>query len=175
MSRLKKWALIALGAGVALVLAFSAGRFSKPSEVIEAHVFHTVTVEKVVEKVVEKRIEVAAKARVITRTVTVQGEVHEVIVEREVTRAEAEKHVERETDKAIDTSGKTETITKNDAPRLTVMVLAGVDLNPAWQPIPSAGPLALGLAVNYRIAGPLVVGAWGVHTGAFGVGVGAQF
>lgn len=171
MSTLKKWAAIVLGALVALALAFSAGRFSKPSEVIEAHVFHAFAVEKVVEKIVVEK----AKAQVVyvDRTITKEGAVHEVVVTKTV---EAEKTVaDRTADKLTDTSAKAETITKNDAPRLTVMVLAGVDLKPAWQPITGAGPLALGIAVNYRIAGPLVVGAWGVHTGAFGVGVGAQF
>lgn len=156
---------------VALVAAFSAGRFSKPSEVIEAHVFHTVTVEKVVEKIVE----VKAKARVVyvDRVIKTDGEIVEKIVEREVEKTETK--AERETDKATDSAAKTETITKNDAPRLTVMVLAGYQHGPAVNLIPNVGPFSVGASVTYRFAGPFTAGAVVTSTGGVWGGVGLQF
>lgn len=170
IDRIKRnWHIVALVA--VAVLAFGAGRYATPTKVVTK----TETVEHVVEYVVEKVVEVKAKAQVVyvDRVITKEGEVHERIVTKTVER-EATK-TDREADKEVKTDTKTAKTVISDAPRLTVMVLAGVDLSPAWQPITGAGPLALGVAVSYRIAGPLTVGVWGVHTGAFGVGLGAQF
>lgn len=171
MNPIVKKLCIALGCVVALALAFSAGRFAAPAKIHVAQVIQTVTVEKVVEKVVT--VEAKAVVRYVDRVVTKEGEIREKIVEREVERKKTESDTEH--DKAETSEAKTEKLTVNDYPRLTVMVLAGADLNPAWQPIPGAGPLALGVAVNYRIAGPFVVGAFGLHTGVFGIGLGATF
>jgi len=179
MSVWKKRLMVALGALAALVLAFSAGRFAAPSKIITAtqirFVTRTETVTKTVE--VEKHTEAKAQVVYVDRVIYKDGTVHEKTetrtVETEKTDAKTDSTADAKTDSTADT--KTTQVITNDAPRLTVMVLAGADLKPIWQPIPNAGPLALGLAVNYRIAGPLVIGAWGVHTGAFGVAVGAQF
>lgn len=179
MSPWKKRGLIALGVLVALVAAFSAGRFSKPSEVIEAHVFHTVTVEKVIEKVVEKKIEVKAKARVVyvDRVIKPDGEVHEKVTEREAeaTETKTDTTAERDLEKSTDTAAKTETITKNDAPRLTVMVLAGYQHAPAVNLIPNVGPFSLGVSATYRFAGPFTAGALVTSTGGVWAGLGLQF
>lgn len=171
MSGWKKWALIAAGVIVALIAAYSAGRFGAPSKIHTVDITHTVvkTVEVVKVVTVKGKTEVVHVDRVITK----EGEVRERIVTRTV---EVEKKTDdRDKREDSDTKGKADSVTTNDAPRLTVMVLGGVDLSPAWQPIPNAGVLALGVGINYRVAGPFVVGAWGLHTGAFGVGVGLQF
>ncbi len=152
----------------ALAGAYGAGRFAAPTKVVTK----TEVVTKEVIKEVKAETKVIYRDRVVDRVITKDGTVTEHIVYKS---AEATKEVDRTSDaKSSDT--KTEKVTITDAPRLTVSVLAGVDLKPAWQPLgPSAGPLALGLSVQYRVAGPIVVGAWGLHTGAFGASLGIQF
>lgn len=158
----------------ALGLAFLFGKFSNPAKVVTE--VQTVTVEKVVEKVVEKRVEVAAAARVvyIDRVIEKDGTVKEHIEAREETKTETreEKHAEKEATK--EDERKSITVKENHA-TARVSLLAGVDFAPAWQPIPNAGPLTLGVHVEYRVAGPVNVGAWGLLTGAVGVSVGVEF
>lgn len=164
---MKRWFGIGLGVVVFGVLCFGAGRFAAPTKV------QTVVKTETVEKIVEKKVEVAAKTKVVyvDRVITKEGEVRERIVEREVEKSRTD--TDRTNDRT-DTTESSKTV-ESDAPRLNVSVLAGVDLNPKWQPIEGAGPLSLGLSVNYRIAGPLTVGAWGLHTGVFGISLGATF
>ncbi len=155
----------------ALLVAFGAGRFATPPKVVTK----TETVVKVETREVVKTVTVtaAAKVKVIERVVTKEGEVRERIVIREVTKKETEG--EHKTDAVASETVKAEKIVTSDAPRLTVSVLVGADLNPAWQPIPGAGPLALGLQVQYRIAGPVTVGVFGLHTGVVGASLGVTF
>jgi uncharacterized membrane protein len=175
----KKWAAIVGGAALALTLAFSAGRFSKPAQVIEAHVFHAFAVEKVVEHETVKVVVEKAKAEIVyvDRVITKEGEVHEKIVTKtvETSKAEGDKVVDKTSDKTTDTTAKAETITKNDFPRFTVSLLGGAQLDSRINLIPNAGPFTLGLAFQYRIAGPLQIGAFGLTTGAFGLMIGATF
>lgn len=164
---MKRWLGIGLGVVVFGVLCFGAGRFAAPTKV------QTVVKTETVEKVVEKKVEVAAKTKVVyvDRVTTKEGEVRERIVEREVEKSRTD--TDRTDGRTVTTENSKIVVT--DAPRLNVSVLAGVDLNPKWQPITGAGPTSFGLAVSYRIAGPFTVGAFGLHTGVFGVSLGATF
>jgi hypothetical protein len=167
----KRLALYVAGGVLSLALAFSAGRYSLAPKIETREVVRTEF--KTVEKVIT--VEVASKDKVvyIDRVITKEGEIREKIVEKTVEKRDTK--VEKDTKEEAKIATDTKKTVTTDAPRLSVSILAGVDLNPAWQPIPNAGPLALGIAVQYRIAGPLTVGAFGLHTGVFGVSVGANF
>lgn len=160
-----------VAAVVALVVAFGAGRFATPPKVVTK----VETVVKVETREVVKVVKVmaAARVKVVDRVVTKEGEVREHIVIKEVVKEVAA--AERKTEANVSETAKTEKTIASDAPRLTVSLLAGVDLSPAWQPITGAGPLALGLSVQYRIVGPVTVGVFGLHTGVIGASLGVTF
>lgn len=173
----RHWRKLALVAVV--ILAYGAGRFGQPTEVITKTEVVERVVEKVVERVVEKRVEVKAKAEVVyvDRVITKEGEVRERIVTKTVERevAKAETTADKNLEKSTDTSAKAETITRNDAPRLSVLVLAGYQHNPSVQLIPGAGPLSVGAMATYRIVGPVTAGVGVMSTGLVFAAVGAQF
>lgn len=169
---IRYWRLIA--EVVAVCAAFAIGRFSQEAKVEEKIVYQDREVVKTVE--VEKRVLVKGETRVVIRDryIRSDGSVSEHEEER------ADTHTDDRTDRtgtSETTRVETRTVDKvvTLQPSWSVGVLVGADLNPAWQPITGAGPLALGVSVTYRVAGPFTVGAWGVHTGAFGVSLGAQF
>ena len=164
-SHWRKLALVAV-----VVLAFLFGKFSNPAKVVTE--IKTVTVEKVVEKVITLEVEAKEKVVYIDRIIERDGRVIEKIVEREVSKKETEKVAEREATK--EEERKSVTIKENHA-TARLSLLAGVDLAPAWQPIPGAGILTLGIHAEFRVIGPVSVGVWALHTGAAGASVGVEF
>lgn len=179
MSPWKKRGLIALAVLVFGVLCFSAGRFAAPSKVIVAQAIQFREVEKIREVEVVKWKTAKAKTEIVYRDVTTapDGTVTDrsVVKSAETETATADKTATRDTDKATESSVKTETITVNDAPRLTVMVLAGYQHAPGVNLIPNVGPFSVGASVTYRFAGPLTAGAVVTSTGGVWAGLGAQF
>ncbi len=172
---MKRGLLITLAALAALVGAFAAGRFAAPTKVeIRTQVVEKIVTRDVIKEVV-KEVKGKDTVQVVTRVITKEGEVRERIVTREVVKTVKEAVTDATHEGSEDRSISTSKVTLTDAPRLSVSLLAGVDFNPAWQPIPRAGPLALGLSVNYRIAGPFTVGAFGLHTGVVGISLGMTF
>lgn len=175
MSLWKKRLLIALGAIAALALAFSAGRFAAPAKI------HTVTVTQTVVKTeiktveVEKRVEAKAQVVYVDRIIYKDGTVHEK-TETRIAETSTTDHASKTDEKeSTKVAAKTEQIVSNDYPRLTVGLLGGYQFKSQVNLIPQLGPFALGLTVQYRIAGPLQVGAFGLSTGAFGIMLGATF
>lgn len=168
-----------IAAVVALVLAFGAGRFATPTKVITKTEVQTKVVTQVQTVEVEKRVEVAAKAQVVyvDRIIEKDGTIHEhSVTKSEETSKTTDNTAEKTTAKQdATTDTKTEKTVLHDAPRFTVSLLSGVQLKPSINLIPNAGPFTLGLAFQYRIAGPLQVGIFGLTTGAFGVSLGATF
>lgn len=164
---------------VALVVAFGAGRFAAPTKTITKTEVQTKVVTQVQTVEVEKRVEVAAKAQIVyvDRVITKEGTITEHIVTKTV-ETDKKSDVKAETEQAktaVTTDTKTEKVTITDAPRFTVSVLAGAQLKPSINLIPNAGSFSVGLAFQYRIAGPLQVGVFGLTTGAFGASVGVTF
>ncbi len=178
MNPIKKWAIIVGCAAAALALAFGCGRYSKPAEVIETAetdaIVHTVTVTKLLQ--VTHTVTAEAKVVYIDRTITKDGAVHEIITERTDTKTDKTNDARRDssTDAASNVTTKTSKVT-DDRARVHLSLLVGAQFNPAWQPIPNVGPLALGVHVEGRIIGPVWVGAWALHTGAVGGSVGFEF
>lgn len=164
-----------LACALALVVAYGAGRFAGPTKV------HVVTV------VDTQVVHVAGKERVVYRnrstavdktTVKVtapDGTVTETITDKTKRVAASSEAAKETSSTASMSSAKTEKLTVTDAPRLTVGVLVGYQHAPGVQLIPNAGPLAVGLFVNYRVAGPVVVGAAATTTGLVAGQVGVQF
>lgn len=167
------WRPIAVA--VALVAAFGAGRFASPTKVhvVQVATYHAVTVQGNERVVFKDRI--VQVDRVIVRTVAPDGTVTETITDkskRESKSADAAKSV---TLAAVDSSVKTEKTETHDAPRFTVSLLGGYQFKSQFNLIPNAGPWALGLQLQYRIAGPLQVGVWGLTTGTVGLNLGLTF
>lgn len=160
---------------LAVFLAYGFGRWGvAPNVVTKTETVTKVETVEGKEKIVYRDRKVFVD-RVVTRTVTKDGTVKEVITDKshsETAKSETAKEV-----KAVDqlVTAKTEKTVTSDAPRLTVMLLAGTQIKPSVNLIPNVGPLSFGVAVNYRVAGPITLGVWGVTTGAFGLSVGAQF
>lgn len=164
-SHWRKLALVAV-----VVLAFLFGKFSNPAKVVTE--IKTVTVEKVVEKVITLEVEAKTKVVYIDRVIEKDGRIIEKIVEREVSKKETEKKEDRVATKEEERKSVTVTTAHATA---RVSLLAGVDFAPAWQPIPNAGILTLGIHAEFRVIGPVSVGVWALHTGAAGASVGVEF
>lgn len=163
---------------LAIALAFGCGRYSKPAEVIETAetdaVEHTVTVTKVVH--VTHTVQAQAKVVYIDRYVAPNGAVSERIEEKTDTHTDTTA-VSQNDARIVDDKHVTEKTTKvtDDRARVHLSLLVGAQFSPAWQPIPNAGPLAIGVHVEARVIGPVWVGAWALHTGAVGGSIGAEF
>lgn len=160
---------------IALVAAFGAGRFAMPSKihVVEVRTYHYETVQGKERVVFKDRV--VQVDRVVTKVTSPDGTITEKIEDkskRETKTTDASKEVVAT---STDSSAKTDKLTVNDAPRFTVSLLAGVQIKSQVNLIPGAGPFSLGLQFQYRIIGPLQVGAWGLTTGAFGVSLGLTF
>lgn len=172
----KRRAIIGACVLLALVGAFSAGRFSAPLQV------QTIDTVKVAfqdrEVVREKIVEVKAKAE--TR-----------IVYRDVVRAPDGTTTTHEVEK---TDTKTDTTKTDEGVKVSDRVATGesthqqtVTLRPSWRVglqvgaswpkplVPIAGPLVLGLQVDYRIIGGLTAGVWINTFGAAGLALAFEF
>lgn len=160
---------------VALVAAFGAGRFATPTKVhvVEVATYHVQTVEGKERVVFKDRV--VQVDRVVTKVTRPDGTVTETIADkskRETKTADAEKSVNTT---SVDSSVKTEKTETHDAPRFTVSLLGGYQLDAHVNLIPNAGGWAVGAAFQYRIAGPIQVGIFGLSTGAFGLQLGLSF
>lgn len=171
----RKFALVGV-----VILAFVAGKFASPAKVV------TEVQERVVEKVVEKKVEVikevevkaAAKVVYIDRVIERDGTVREHVEEREATKTETTRETERTAEREATKEAERKSVTIQESHATArISLLAGVDLSPAWQPIPNGGILALGIHAEFRpiTALPLTLGVWGLHTGAFGASAGFEF
>lgn len=177
--------LIAVAAVLlALVGAFSAGRFSAPLKTETRDVERVVFKDKVVE--VEKVVTVREAARVETKIVWRD---RVILKDGTVTEHEVEKTADAETSKVsvVDNTERTATLsgervtehttTVTLRPSWRVALLAGASLHGALLPIASTGPvsLVLGVEVDYRIVGGLSVGLWVNTVGAAGLALSFEF
>lgn len=161
---------------------FFVGRYTAPAvervKIEEKIVYQDREVEKVV--VVEKRVEVKGETRVVVRdrVVTPDGTVREHEEERTDTKTDTRTDTKENREIVREVRVVEERLVEKVIDRRAdwrAGALVGIDLNPAWQPIPNAGPLTLGAHVEYRILGPVWVGAWGLHTGVAGASLGFEF
>lgn len=158
-----------------LVAAFLGGRLAAPTRVETREV----EVERVVEVV--RTVQAAAEVRYVDR-------VQRVVVTREV-RPDGSSSERTETDTreqgASAQASQTATQASREAlrevtkervvevrPSLRVSALAGVDLGSVWAGTPRA---ELGAVVEYRLVGPLSVGAWGLSSRRGGVSLSLEF
>lgn len=173
-------------AAVLIVAAFGAGRFATPTKVVTQTVTKTEVQfkDRVVTQVVHDQAKTVYIDRVVDRTTKPDG----TVTEHVETKTSAASKSETDTTKkeAITENAKSETVTTKtvtaDAPRLTVSLLAGYQFGnqgilkgSGVNLIPNAGPLSVGAEIQYRIAGPVQVGAFGLTSGVAGLSVGLTF
>jgi DNA-binding winged helix-turn-helix (wHTH) protein len=129
---IKQWAAIAIGAVLALGVAFTAGRYSTPAKVIERE--RIVTVEKEVKVVDQQAIASAVaqakadwkkdeKVRTITKTVYKEGQIVEKIVYKDRETQEGGSSSSSSATASSNTSTSTttsETTTVKDKEKITV-------------------------------------------------------
>jgi hypothetical protein len=161
----KRRALIAAGSLLALVAAFTAGRFAAPAKVVERVKVETktVTVTEWKDRVVEKRTQ--GPVRVVERVVEKPGE------GRVVTRWIDRGPVTTDTTRDGSGSASTKTDAKTDASRV-------VTAQPSWHIEGQAGwsrlspsPDLYGFGVSRRIAGTVWLGAWARTDKTAGIGI----
>lgn len=160
---------------VALVAAFGAGRFATPSKVHVVSVvsYKVTTVQGKTETKFKDRVKFVD--RVVTETTNPDGtKVKTTTDKSKVTTATASNKNETNAT-SVESSAKTEKITIADHPRFTVSLLGGYQLDARVNLIPGAGGWSVGLAFQYRVAGPLQVGVFGLSTGVFGLSLGLSF
>lgn len=172
----QRWALVVLGAVLALAGAFSAGRFTAPLKVETRDVERVVFKDRVVEKVVTVHDEAKVQDRIVyvDRVVTKEGATHEVVVTQWKTAEE--KHTDTNAvTTAESTSEKVREVVKTVTlrPDWRVGVLAGASL--VTPTLPIAGPLVVGAQVERRIVGGVSAGLWANSVGAAGVVVSLEF
>lgn len=160
---------------VLLAAAFGAGRFATPSKV------HVATVVQYKYETVQGKTEIKYKDRVkfvdrvVTETILPDGTKTKVTTDKsKVTDASVSGKTEI-TSTSVENSAKTEKTTLTDHPRFTVSLLGGYQLDGRLNLIPGAGPWSVGLAFQFRVAGPLQVSVFGYTTGLFGLGLGLTF
>lgn len=178
-ARLNVWrtrALIAAGVLLALVGAFTAGRFSAPEQVQTTSIV-TKTV-RVVERVEVKgeTVYVKAKAQIVwrDRVVKPDGTITEHIVEKTDTKEDGKISVSSNTDRNVSLAeNRTDTRTVTVRPRWRLSVLAGAQYPPPLLTI--AGPLVLGAQFEIRIAGGLSAGLWATTGAAGGLVISFEF
>lgn len=162
---------IALGAVLALGLAFSAGRFTAPREVETRVDWRDLSTAELTRGM--------NFTRTVTRTVyrdvvTVVTDAGTTITDRTIER-EGDDTAARETlaAKRTDSSTGTSSRTVTAQPAWRVALQAGASMRePA---IPLTGPLVLGVQVEHRIAGGVSAGVWANTVGAAGVVLSAEF
>lgn len=161
---------------LALVGAFTAGRFSAPLQVETRNVERVVFKDRVVEKVVTVQTAAKVETKVVyrDRVVTKDGEVRERIVERTDTKEDTKATGTEERVATSEGTAERETKTTTTLrPDWRVGVLVGASLSTPFVPI--AGPLVLGLEVDRRIVGGLSAGLWVNTVGAAGLSVAFEF
>lgn len=164
------------------VALFLGGRCSRTPE--------TKTVEKVV---------VQYKDRVVTQTVQSEAKTQVRVVYRdrivirkpdgEIVTHNVVKTEQGQSDRVVNATTKTSTNvaatsqvgtsvpaakTAVDRPRWHVNLLAGVEATALSKP-QLLGPIALGAQVEYRLIGPLWIGAFGITSGSAGISLGVEF
>jgi hypothetical protein len=176
----KRRAMLAAALLLALVAAFVGGRFSAPVQVIEAHVFHAFKVETVRDVVHEVVHEVQAKAetKIVYRDRVIEKD--GTVREHEVERTDSKQNDEKTTDGVKVSDRATSTSVLAESSKVTVLrpswrvaLQVGASLRAPFVPI--AGPLVLGVSVDYRIFGGLTAGLWLNTFGAAGVGIAFEF
>lgn len=162
----RTYLFIALGAIVALAVAFAAGRYTTPTKTVERVEY--------VERVREVRLTQIARVTDIkwkrvtvttpdgTTTATEEAETHENENSSEVAK----------TDK--DNKATTEKVTTAAKSQWTIFVTPGVTIPMAGNSFSAVRP-TIGVQVNRRLLGPVWAGAWFQTFGAAGVSVGLEW
>lgn len=159
-----------LGYGGAVVLALGAafigGRYSAPVTV-ETHV-------EVQERVREVRTTVIARVvdtkirRVIVAAPDGSSRTEEAIE----THSDERSHEVAENEKSTKTDSATKTVTAQ--PKLSLSILAGLTVPNSSNHFSALTP-TYGAHAQYRLLGPLTVGAWFTTVGSIGLSAGVQF
>jgi hypothetical protein len=140
-------------AGVLLIAAFVAGRFSVPKQVIKTE-----------QTKVAVDIEKSKNTHTQTTTTTIKtpnGEVKTITTTDTVTKSETSK-------KEDISSSKSEQVTAKTG-KLNIAALAAYDTaHLGVKP-------AIGVSVSKEVIGPLTIGLWGLNTGIVGLSVGVNF
>lgn len=161
---------------LALVGAFSAGRFSAPLKVETRDVEHVVFKDRVVEKVVTVTQAAKVETKIVYRDRVIEPTGR--ITEHEIEKTGTAENVTKTDDavkvatQAAETEHKTETKTTLQAD-WRVHLQLGASLRDPLLPI--AGPLVIGVQVDRRIIGGLSAGVWASTYGAAGLGVSFEF
>lgn len=162
---------IALGAVLALVGAFSVGRFTAPREVETRVEWRDLSTQELTKGMNFTRVVTRVVRRDVVTTITDAGT---TITDRSIER-EGDDTAARETEtaKRTDSSEGVQVRTVTVQPAWRVALQAGASLRePA---IPLTGPLVLGVQVEHRIAGGVSAGVWANTVGAAGVSLSAEF
>ena len=177
--RFRTWS-IRTGLVLAGVVAGAMGQRYLGAPRVEVRTETKVETRDVIHETVKVEVrEVEAKAKSVVvyrdRTVTVEGAVHETSIEKSeetfvATAIASQQAILEATRESASTST---TVTTPVLPRWRVAVLAGASIREPLLPL--AGPLVLGVEVDYRVVGPVWVGAWLNTFGAAGVSVGGEF
>jgi hypothetical protein len=131
--------------------------------------------ERIVEKRVEVKGETVERIRVVTRTIWATPDTGTVTQEREV-EGSRDVLVQANKDVTVEDIQGTREAVRLETPVLPhwhVALLAGGSLREPLLPL--AGPLALGLRVDYRLGGPFWAGAWALSSGQAGLALGVTF
>lgn len=172
----KRRLLIAAAVVLALLGAFVGGRFSGPREVQTIDFAHVVFQDRIVEKVKTVEVKAEAQTKIVyrDRVVTKDGTVTEHTVEKTDTKRD---DVTRSTDSKTTDEKSDSTVTHQQTVTLQPKWGLGVLLGASYPKplIPIAGPLVIGLEVDYRIIGGLSAGLWLNTFGAGGIALRFEF
>lgn len=176
METWRRRALVAAVVVLALAGAFVGGRFSAPLQVQTVDVVKVAFQDREVVRVVEKVVQAKAQTRVVyrDRVIATDGTVTEHEFEKTDTKTDTVKTSNgvKVSDRVGATeSSHTQTVTLRPSWRV------GLTVGASWpKPLLAfAGPLVVGLQVDYRIVGGLTAGLWLNTFGAAGVGLSLEF
>lgn len=154
-------------AGVALLSAFSVGRYLTPQKIV------TVTVTKEVEKKTEQTDTQVDqnKHRVTQTTTTKKPDGSEIVVSVVTEDINTAKQVDQtKTDYKTITQTETKTVT-NDIKRINLALLAGVNVSSSL----TNAPLVYGGYISTQFIGPATIGVWGLDNKTGGIALGLNF
>lgn len=160
---------------VLLAAAFGAGRFATPSKVHVVSVIDTRVVHVAGKTEVKYKDRVKYVDRVVTETVHPDGTKTKVTTDKSTVASASASGKSETSATSVESSAKAEKTVLTDHPRFTVSLLGGYQLDGRLNLIPGAGPWSVGLAFQFRVAGPLQVSVFGYTTGLFGLGLGLTF